>query len=95
MNARYYALNSQKGPRRDVTVTGGSSRRVSLATLITVTDGQQPRLIYRAHTGSRRSDKRMGLTEQDYAWLLGAAHQQPGGPLVLIWDNLSTMSAGR
>ena len=23
------------------------------------------------------------------AWLLGAARQQPGGPLVVVWDNLN------
>lgn len=28
--------------------------------------------------------------EADYARLLDAAHQQLGGPLVLVWDNLNT-----
>jgi hypothetical protein len=35
-------------------------------------------------------DKRKGLTEQDYARFLDAAHQQRGGPLVLVWDGLNT-----
>jgi hypothetical protein len=52
--------------------------------------GQRPRLIYRVHAGCRRGDKRKGFTEADYARLLDAAHQQLGGPLVLVWDNLST-----
>jgi putative transposase len=30
------------------------------------------------------------LAEADYARLLGAAHRQLGGPLVLVWDNLNT-----
>ena len=35
-------------------------------------------------------DRRKGFTEADYARLLDAAHQQLGGPLVLVWDNLNT-----
>ena len=38
----------------------------------------------------RGKDRRKGFTETDYARLLDAAHQQPGGPLVVIWDNLNT-----
>jgi hypothetical protein len=72
-----------------VTVTGGSNRRVSLAALIAVKAGQRPRLLYRVHAG-RRGDKRKGFTETGYARLLDAAHQQLGGPVVLVWDNLST-----
>jgi putative transposase len=52
--------------------------------------GQRPRLIYRVHPGRpRRKDKRKGFTETDYARLLDAAHQQLGGPIVLVWDNLN------
>jgi hypothetical protein len=43
------------------------------------------------HRGSRRrGDKRKGFTETDYARLLDGAHQQLGGPLVVVWDNLNT-----
>lgn len=73
-----------------VTVTGGSNKRVSLAALIAVKAGQRPRLLYRVHQRPRRGDKRKGFTETDYARLLDAAHQQLGGPVVLIWDNLNT-----
>jgi len=74
-----------------VTVTGGSNKRVSLAALIAVKPGCPPRLIYRVHPGRRsRGDKRKGFTETDYARLLDAAHQQLGGPLVVVWDNLNT-----
>ena len=72
-----------------VTVTGGHDTRVSLAALIAVRPGQQPRLIYRTHR-ARRGDKRKGFTEHEYARLLDAAHQQLGGPVVLVWDNLNT-----
>jgi len=74
-----------------VRVTGGSNKRVSLAALIAVRPGCRPRLIYRVHRGRRsRDDKRKGFTEADYARLLDDAHQQLGGPLVVIWDGLNT-----
>jgi putative transposase len=72
-----------------VTVTGGSNTRVSLAALIAVRPGCRPRLIYRTHL-ARRGDKRKGFTETDYARFLDAAHQQLGGPVVVVWDGLNT-----
>jgi hypothetical protein len=72
-----------------VTVTGGSNKRVPLAALVAVKAGFRPRLIYRVRQGRRRKDPRKGFTETDYARLLDAAHQQLGGPLVLVWDNLN------
>jgi hypothetical protein len=72
-----------------VKVTGGHDTRVSLAGLIAVRPGCGPRLIFRTHR-ARRGDKRKGFTEQDYARLLDAAHQQLGGPVVLVWDGLNT-----
>jgi DDE superfamily endonuclease len=73
-----------------VRVTGGSNKRVSLAALIAVRPGHRPRLIYRVHAARPRGDRRKGFTETDYAQLLDAAHQQLGGPLVVVWDNLNT-----
>ena len=70
-------------------MTGGHDTRVSLAALIAVRPGCGPRLIYRTHR-ARRADKRKGFTETDYARFLDAAHQQLGGPLVVVWDNLNT-----
>jgi hypothetical protein len=64
---------------------------VSLAALIAFRPGRRPRLIYRVHAGRRPGkDQRKGFTEEDYARLLDAAHQQLGGPLVVVWDNLNT-----
>jgi DDE superfamily endonuclease len=70
-------------------VTGGHDTRVSLAALIAIRPGHQARLIFRTHR-ARRGDKRKGFTEQDYARFLDAAHQQLGGPVVLVWDGLNT-----
>jgi hypothetical protein len=62
--------------------------------VVRVTAANSPRLIYRAHPGRRRGgrngSRRKGLSEADYARLLDAAHRQLGGPIVLVWDNLST-----
>jgi len=79
----------RRGHTPVVTVTGGSNTRVSLAALIATRPGCRPRLIYRTHRG-RRDDQRKGFTETDYARLLDAAHQQLGGPLVVVWDGLNT-----
>jgi DDE superfamily endonuclease len=79
----------RRGQTPVVKVTGGHDTRVSLAALIAVRPGCQPRLVYRTHRG-RRGDKRKGFTETEYARLLDAAHQQLNGPVVLVWDGLNT-----
>lgn len=78
----------RRGHTPVVTVTGAGNKRVSLAALIAVRPGHRPRLIYRTHRAAAR-DQRKGFTETDYARFLDAAHQQLGGPLVVIWDNLN------
>src|SRR5262249_30271281 len=79
----------RRGHTPVVKVTGAHNTRISLAALIATKPGCRPRLIYRTHPG-HRSGRRKGFTEADYAQLLDAAHQQLGGPLVLVWDNLNT-----
>jgi hypothetical protein len=74
-----------------VTVTGGSNKRISLAALIAIKPGQHPRLIYRVHKGRRRGkNQRKVFTESGYAQLLDAAHQQLGGPIIVVRDNLNS-----
>jgi transposase len=81
----------RRGHTPVVRVTGASNKRVSVAALIAVKPGHRARLIYRAHTGrGHGSNRRKGFTEAGYARFLDAAHQQLGGPLVLIWDNLNS-----
>jgi len=41
------------------------------------------------HPTRHRLDQRKGFTEPDYAELLDVAHQQLGGPLVVVWDNVN------
>jgi putative transposase len=80
----------RRGRTPVVKVTGGHNARVSLAALICIKPGCRPRLIYRVHRRRLGKDRRKGFTETDYAALLDSAHQQLGGPLVVIWDNLNT-----
>ena len=71
-------------------MTAQGSKRVSVAALVCARPGCRARLIYRVHDGrSPRTGRRKGFTETDYAHLLDAAHQQLGGPLVVVWDNLN------
>jgi putative transposase len=80
----------RRGATPVVTVTAGHNSRVSLAALIAVRPGCRPRLIYRVHRSRARGMvRRKGFAEADYACLLDAAHQQLGGPLVVVWDNLN------
>jgi hypothetical protein len=72
-----------------VRVTAQNAPRLSVAALVAIKPGHRPRLIYRTHC-RRRASRRKGFTEADYAALLDAAHQQLGGPIVLVWDNLNT-----
>lgn len=74
-----------------VKVTAAGTKRVSMAALICTKAGHRPRLIYRIHLDrGPAKDRRKGFAETDYAHLLDAAHQQLGGPVVLVWDNLNT-----
>src|SRR3954464_1022916 len=79
----------RRGHTPVVRVTAAISPRVSVAALVAIQPGQRPRLIYRTHR-RRRASRRKGFTEVDYAALLDAAHQQLGGPIVVVWDNLNT-----
>jgi len=76
-----------------VKVTAPGSKRVSIAALICTRPGAagRARLIYRTHLdhGSGKH-RRKGFDETDYARLLDGAHQELGGAIVLVWDNLPT-----
>nr|WP_315903735.1 transposase [Streptomyces rhizosphaerihabitans] len=62
-----------------------------MAALICIKAGRTSRLIYRIHLDrGPAKGRRKGFTETDYARLLDAAHQQLGGPIILVWDNLNT-----
>ncbi|MFD9196226.1 transposase [Streptomyces phaeochromogenes] len=68
-------------------VTAAGTNRVSVAVLICTKAGRRPRPIYRIHLDrGPAKGRRKGFTETDDARLLDRAHQQLGGPVVLVWD---------
>lgn len=73
-----------------VKVAYAGSGRVSLAGIVALKPGENPRLIYRTITHRGRKGERKGFAEHDYARLLDDAHQQLHAPIVLVWDNLNT-----
>ena len=78
------------GRTPEIPVSGKGSGRVSIAGLVCLKPGQRSRLIYRTLIHRGRKGERRSFAESDYAALLDAAHQQLGGSVVLIWDNLNT-----
>ncbi|ONK11222.1 hypothetical protein STBA_19520 [Streptomyces sp. MP131-18] len=75
-----------------VRVRGRSRRGVSIAALACCKPGERSRLIYRP----RRDDPAGGRNSfawRDYRYVLTAARQQLGGPIVLVWDNLTVHEA--
>ncbi|MFJ9615356.1 transposase [Streptomyces noursei] len=86
---------SRRGQTPVVRVRGRSWRCWSVAVLCCYKRGQPSRLIYRPRYYSRRKGERKSFAWTDYRDLLIAAHQQLGGPITLIWDNLNThLAAG-
>jgi transposase len=81
-----------------VKVTSASgTNRVSVAGLIAFRPGSpdQVRFIFRTLVYRRRKNEPKGFDEDSYATLLDAAHQQLGGPIVLVWDNVNTHTSVR
>ncbi|MEV0217826.1 transposase [Micromonospora sp. NPDC050695] len=80
----------RRGETPVIPVSGKGSGRVSIAGLVCVKPGRRSRLIYRTITHRGRKNERRSFAEADDIALLDAAHQQLGGPIVLVWDNLNT-----
>lgn len=68
-------------------VTGKGYGRVCLAALVCAKPGQRTRLMYRTLLRQGRPGEIKGFSPWRFAALLDAAHQQLGGPIVLVWDN--------
>lgn len=85
---------SRRGHTPIIRVRGRSRRRLSVAALVCYKAGEPSRLIYRPAPDAR-PDGRKSFSWKDYRDLIQAAHQQLGGPIVLVWDNLNThLTAG-
>ncbi|WSK00348.1 transposase [Streptomyces sp. NBC_01320] len=81
---------AKRGHTPVIKVRGRSQRRYSIAALTCYKPGERSRLIYRPkrHTDHKQGGRR-SFTWTEYRDLLIAAHQQLGGPIVLIWNNLN------
>ena len=85
---------SRRGHTPVIRVRGRSRRRLSVAALACYKTGESSRLIYRPCPDAR-PDGRKSFSWKDYRDLIQTAHQQLGGPIVLVWDNLNThLTAG-
>jgi DDE superfamily endonuclease len=73
-----------------VQVSGKGSGRVSMAGLVCLQPGARGHFFYRLRTHRGRKGERRSMSEDDYANLIAAAHQQLHAPIILIWDNLNT-----
>lgn len=80
----------RRGQTPIIPVSGKGSGRISIAGLVCVKPGRRSRFIYRTIVHRGRKGERRSFSERDYIGLLDAAHQQLGGPIVVIWDNLNT-----
>ncbi|MGC0331573.1 hypothetical protein RKD23_004563 [Streptomyces sp. SAI-170] len=80
---------SLRGRPPAVRVRGRSRRRLSVAALACYKAGERSRLIYRPCPDAR-PDGRKSFSWKDCRDLIQSAHQQLGGPIVLVWDNLNT-----
>lgn len=83
---------ARRGHTPVIRVRGRSRGRVSVAALCCYKPGERSRMIYRhilhdTHNCTTKAGRR-SFAWTDYRDLLSAAHQQLGGPLVLVWDNL-------
>ncbi|OSC67906.1 DDE endonuclease [Streptomyces sp. 4F] len=84
---------SPRGRTPVVRVRGRSRRRISIAALTCYKTGHRSRLIYRPRRDDGNRYGRKSFSWRDYRDLLIAAHQQLGGPIVLVWDNLNVHKA--
>lgn len=85
---------SQRGRIPVVRVRGRSRRRISIAALTCYRPGYRSRLICRPRHDDGNREGRKSFSWRGYRDLLIAAHQQLGGPIVLVWDNLDVHKAG-
>ncbi len=76
-----------------VRVRGRSRRRMSIAAPTCYRPGRRSRLVYRPRRDDGRRDGRESFVWRDHRDLLIAAHQQLGGPIALVRDNLNVRRA--
>ena len=68
---------------------------MSAAGLAAYRPGDRTRLLYRLMVHKGRKGEPKGFREEHFAALLEAAHQQLGGPIVVVWDGLPAHKSAR
>jgi hypothetical protein len=74
-----------RGKTPIVPVAGRGGRKLSIAGIAAYRAGHRSRLLYRVLVHRGRKGEPKGFGEDHFAALLDNAHQQLGGPIVLIW----------
>ncbi|MEU0899116.1 transposase [Streptomyces massasporeus] len=74
-------------------VRGRPRRRIAIAAPTCYKPGHRSRPIFRPRRDDGRRDGRKSFSWRDHRDLLIAAHQQLGGPIVLVRDNLNVRKA--
>ncbi|MEU9959728.1 transposase [Streptomyces sp. NPDC050982] len=86
---------ARRGRTPVIRFRGRSLCRISIAALACYKPGERSKLIYRPRRDDGWRNARKSFAWTDYRDLLIAAHQQLGGPIVLVWDNLDVhLAAG-
>ena len=78
-----------RGQRPVVRVRGSNRGRMSIAGVSCFHPDHPSRMFYRLHVHRARTGEVMSFTWQDYRDLIVATHNQLGGPIVWVWDNLN------
>lgn len=78
-----------------VRVTAASSPRRSVAGVVCLRPGDRAHLFYRLHVWRGRTGERRSFAWWEYRNLIVAVHQQLGGPVVWVWDNLNVHLTGQ
>jgi hypothetical protein len=80
----------RRGHTPVIRVSGKGSGRVSMAGMVCLKPGRRGHLFYRLRIHRGRVGERRSLSEDDYAALVTAAHNQLHAPMILVWDNVNT-----
>jgi putative transposase len=84
-----------RGKTPVVSVAGRGGRKLSVAGIAAYRSGERSRLLYRILVHRGRKGEPRGFGETHFAVLLDNAHQQLGGPIVLVWDGLPAHRSAR
>ncbi|MFB9677403.1 transposase [Streptosporangium vulgare] len=86
---------ARRGHTPVVGVSAKGSGRISVAALLCLKPGREPRLLYRLLGYHGRARERKGFDVRDFQALLMGAHHLLDAPIVVVWDNLGRHTCAR